>query len=187
MIADAARTMPHTLRSLELTDEITAEPTVLVGFDQTLAAEATRTSNRIRGLLTQLAGTGRSRKNSTVPGRTRVVTHSTVLPSSAHNSLRLISAGIPISLRSKAASCASRVTGLRQTRIASIGTPLRWRYGMVTRSSRFSFSRSGATAKRTTCRSTDCGSSRTSSLRRTSSTTAVSAEIPGASGRHRRP
>lgn len=53
VIADAARTMPHTLRSLELTDEITAELTVLTGFDQDLAAEATRTSNRIRGLLTQ--------------------------------------------------------------------------------------------------------------------------------------
>ncbi|GAA3304924.1 hypothetical protein GCM10020295_57320 [Streptomyces cinereospinus] len=53
VIADAACTMPHTLRSLELTDEITAELTVLVGFDQDLAAEATRTSNRIRGLLTQ--------------------------------------------------------------------------------------------------------------------------------------
>ncbi|MEU7237933.1 IS110 family transposase [Streptomyces chrestomyceticus] len=54
VIANAARTMPHTLRSLELTDEITAEPTVLVGFDEDLvAAEATRTSNRIRGLLTQ--------------------------------------------------------------------------------------------------------------------------------------
>lgn len=48
VIADAARTMPHTLRSLEPTDEIT----VLIGFDQDLAAEATR--NRIRGLLTQL-------------------------------------------------------------------------------------------------------------------------------------
>ncbi|MFJ4866871.1 IS110 family transposase [Streptomyces sp. NPDC088748] len=35
------------------TDEITAEHTVLTGFDQDLAAEATRTSNRIRGLLTQ--------------------------------------------------------------------------------------------------------------------------------------
>jgi transposase len=53
VIADAVRTMPHTLRSLELTDEITAELTMLVGFDQDLAAEATRTSNRIRGLLTQ--------------------------------------------------------------------------------------------------------------------------------------
>ncbi|MCF3960247.1 IS110 family transposase [Streptomyces fuscigenes] len=53
VIADAARTMPHTLRSLELGDEITAELTMLTGFDQDLAAEATRTSNRIRGLLTQ--------------------------------------------------------------------------------------------------------------------------------------
>ncbi|WP_344323101.1 IS110 family transposase [Streptomyces macrosporus] len=53
VIADAARTMPHTLRALDLTDEITAELTVLVGFDQDLAAQATRTSNRIRGLLTQ--------------------------------------------------------------------------------------------------------------------------------------
>ncbi|MBY8847169.1 IS110 family transposase [Streptomyces sp. SP2-10] len=53
VIADAARTMPHTLRSLELADEITAELTMLAGFDQDLAQEANRTSNRIRGLLTQ--------------------------------------------------------------------------------------------------------------------------------------
>ncbi|MFF6953038.1 IS110 family transposase [Streptomyces iakyrus] len=53
VIADAARTMPHTLRSLELADETTAELTMLVGFDQDLAGEANRTSNRIRGLLTQ--------------------------------------------------------------------------------------------------------------------------------------
>jgi transposase len=53
VIADAERTMPHTLRSLGLADEITAELTVLTGFDQDLAAEATRTNNRIRGLLTQ--------------------------------------------------------------------------------------------------------------------------------------
>ncbi|MGX1977205.1 IS110 family transposase [Streptomyces kronopolitis] len=53
VIADAARTMPHTLRTLDLTDEVTAELTMLVGFDQDLAGEATRTSNRIRGLLTQ--------------------------------------------------------------------------------------------------------------------------------------
>lgn len=53
VIADAARTMPHTLRTLDAGDETTAELTLLVGFDQDLAAEATRTSNRIRGLLTQ--------------------------------------------------------------------------------------------------------------------------------------
>ncbi|MEU2408563.1 IS110 family transposase [Streptomyces rubiginosohelvolus] len=53
VIADAARTMPHTLRTLDLADEVTAELTMLVGFDQDLADEANRTSNRIRGLLTQ--------------------------------------------------------------------------------------------------------------------------------------
>ncbi|MFF9221650.1 IS110 family RNA-guided transposase [Streptomyces viridosporus] len=53
VIADAARTMPHALRTLDLTDEVTAELTMLVGFDQDLAGEANRTSNRIRGLLTQ--------------------------------------------------------------------------------------------------------------------------------------
>ncbi|MBC3991459.1 IS110 family transposase [Streptomyces sp. AC563] len=53
VIADAARTMPHTLRTLDLTDEVTAELGMLVGFDQDLAGEANRTSNRIRGLLTQ--------------------------------------------------------------------------------------------------------------------------------------
>ncbi|MBO8190101.1 IS110 family transposase [Streptomyces sp. DW4-2] len=53
VIADAARTMPHTLRTLDPGDETTAELTLLVGFDQDLAAEATRTSNRIRGMLTQ--------------------------------------------------------------------------------------------------------------------------------------
>lgn len=53
VIADAARTMPHTLRSLDLAGEVTAELTMLVGFDQDLAGEANRTSNRVRGLLTQ--------------------------------------------------------------------------------------------------------------------------------------
>nr|WP_246042479.1 IS110 family transposase [Streptomyces globosus] len=51
VIADAVRTTPHSLRPLELTDEITAELTALKGFGQDLAAEATRTSDRIRGLL----------------------------------------------------------------------------------------------------------------------------------------
>lgn len=53
VIADAARTLPHTLRAIEATDEVSAELNVLVGFDQDLAGEATRTSNRIRGMLTQ--------------------------------------------------------------------------------------------------------------------------------------
>lgn len=52
IIADTARTMPHTLRRVDTGDEILAELGVLVGFDDDLAGEATRISNRIRGLLT---------------------------------------------------------------------------------------------------------------------------------------
>lgn len=54
VIADAARVMPHTLRSIELEDETIAELEMLVGFDDDLAGEATRISNRLRGLLTQI-------------------------------------------------------------------------------------------------------------------------------------
>ncbi|MBR7832213.1 transposase [Actinospica durhamensis] len=53
-IADAARTMPHTLRELEPDDETIAALHMLLGFDDDLAAEATRTPNRIRGLLTAI-------------------------------------------------------------------------------------------------------------------------------------
>jgi hypothetical protein len=41
------------LRRVEPADEITAELTMLAGFDQDLPGETNRTSNRIRGLLTQ--------------------------------------------------------------------------------------------------------------------------------------
>lgn len=54
IIAEAARTMPHTLRSIALDDETLAELGVLCGFDDDLAAQITPTSNRIRGLLTQI-------------------------------------------------------------------------------------------------------------------------------------
>jgi transposase len=54
VIADAARTMPHTLRSLELADETVAELHMIVGFDDDLAGEVTRVVNRLRGLLTQV-------------------------------------------------------------------------------------------------------------------------------------
>lgn len=54
IIADAARAMPHTLRSIELADETIAELEMIVGFDDDLAGEATRISNRLRGLLTQI-------------------------------------------------------------------------------------------------------------------------------------
>lgn len=51
VIADAARTLPHTLRRVDAGDETLAELEVLVGFDDDLAGEATRLANRIRGLL----------------------------------------------------------------------------------------------------------------------------------------
>jgi transposase len=54
VIADAARVMPHTLRSVDLEDETIAELEMIVGFDDDLAGEATRISNRLRGLLTQI-------------------------------------------------------------------------------------------------------------------------------------
>jgi transposase len=54
IIAEAARMMPHTLRSIAMADEQAAELSMLCGFDDDLAKQATATSNRIRGLLTQI-------------------------------------------------------------------------------------------------------------------------------------
>jgi transposase len=54
VIADAARTLPHTLRRVDTGDDTLAELEVLVGYDDDLAGEVTRLSNRIRGLLTQI-------------------------------------------------------------------------------------------------------------------------------------
>ncbi|EBQ9252252.1 IS110 family transposase [Salmonella enterica subsp. enterica serovar Newport] len=52
--AEAARTLPHALRTLKLADEQIAELSMLCGFDDDLAAQTTQASNRIRGLLTQI-------------------------------------------------------------------------------------------------------------------------------------
>lgn len=54
VIADAARTMPHLLRRVDLGSSALADLGVLVGYDDDLAQEATRLSNRIRGLLSQV-------------------------------------------------------------------------------------------------------------------------------------
>lgn len=54
IIAEAARSMPHTLRSIDLDDEQTAELSMLCGFDDDLRSQITATSNRLRGLLTQI-------------------------------------------------------------------------------------------------------------------------------------
>ena len=54
VIAEAARTMPHALRHVDTGDETLADLKVIVGFDDDLAGEVTRVTNRIRGLLTQI-------------------------------------------------------------------------------------------------------------------------------------
>ncbi|EJX0850471.1 IS110 family transposase, partial [Salmonella enterica] len=54
IIAEAARTLPHVLRTLKLADEHIAELSMLCGFDDNLAAQATQASNRICGLLTRI-------------------------------------------------------------------------------------------------------------------------------------
>jgi len=54
VIAEAARSMPHTLRSLKLADNELAELTMLCGFDDDLVGQVTQASNRIRGVLTQI-------------------------------------------------------------------------------------------------------------------------------------
>ena len=54
IISEAARILPHRLRSLKLADNQVAELTMLCGFDEDLAGQITQTSNRIRGLPTQI-------------------------------------------------------------------------------------------------------------------------------------
>ncbi|EQD28333.1 transposase IS116/IS110/IS902 family protein [mine drainage metagenome] len=54
IIAEAAGSMPHALRTLPTADEALAELTLLCGFDDDLAEQITQSSNRIRGLLTQI-------------------------------------------------------------------------------------------------------------------------------------
>lgn len=50
IIAEGTRTMPRTLRSIQVADEQLAELTLHCGFDEDLDKRATATSNRIRGL-----------------------------------------------------------------------------------------------------------------------------------------
>lgn len=54
VIADAARTLPHTLRRVGGDDELLAELTVLAGYDCDLAAEVTRLTNRLHDALTHV-------------------------------------------------------------------------------------------------------------------------------------
>lgn len=54
IIAQAARTLPHALRSIQVADESVAELSMLCGFDDDILGQITATSNRVRGLLTQI-------------------------------------------------------------------------------------------------------------------------------------
>ena len=49
VIAQAARTMPHTLRAVTTSDEDAAALSMLTGFDLDLARQVNQTANRIRG------------------------------------------------------------------------------------------------------------------------------------------
>jgi transposase len=51
IIVDAARTMPHTLRRVGTDDDTLAELTVVAGYDDDLAAQSTRLTNRLRDAL----------------------------------------------------------------------------------------------------------------------------------------
>ena len=54
VIAQAARTMPHTLRAVSTSDDDAAALSMLTGFDLDLARQVNQTANRIRGLYTQI-------------------------------------------------------------------------------------------------------------------------------------
>lgn len=54
VIAEAARTLPHTLRRLDLPAAQLAELRLLCGFDDDLRQQLTAGTNRLRGLLTQI-------------------------------------------------------------------------------------------------------------------------------------
>lgn len=54
IIADTARTMPHTLRAVDRDSDLLSALKVLAGFDDDLARECTRAINRLRSLLVQI-------------------------------------------------------------------------------------------------------------------------------------
>jgi transposase len=54
IIAQAARTLPHALRSISVEAESVAELGMLCGFDEDIVKQINQTANRLRGLLTQI-------------------------------------------------------------------------------------------------------------------------------------
>lgn len=54
IIADTARTMPHTLRAVDRNNEVLSALKMLSGFDDDIARDCTRTINRLRSVLIQI-------------------------------------------------------------------------------------------------------------------------------------
>lgn len=54
VIANAALTVPHTLRKLDVPSDAQADLAMLMGYDDDLAAQVTSAINRLRGLLVQI-------------------------------------------------------------------------------------------------------------------------------------
>ncbi|WP_130839319.1 IS110 family transposase [Corynebacterium neomassiliense] len=54
IIADTARTMPHTLRAVDRNDEVLSALKMLSGLDDDIARDCTRTINRLRSILVQI-------------------------------------------------------------------------------------------------------------------------------------
>lgn len=54
IIADTARTMPHTLRAVDRNNEVLSALKMLSGFDDDIARDCTRTINRLRSVLAQI-------------------------------------------------------------------------------------------------------------------------------------
>ena len=71
VIAGAARTMPHTLRAINASDEDAAALPVLTGFDLDLARQVNQSANRIRGLYTQTPPSPRDRGGALAGARPR--------------------------------------------------------------------------------------------------------------------
>ena len=69
VIAEAARTMPHTLRQVTTSDEDAAALAMLTGFDLDPARQVNQVSNRTRGLYTQTPPRPRGRGGALVGAR----------------------------------------------------------------------------------------------------------------------
>lgn len=54
IIADTARTMPHTLRAVDRDNEVLSALKMIAGFDEDIAHDCTRSINRLRSVLTQI-------------------------------------------------------------------------------------------------------------------------------------